>query len=411
MRRLNVGTRWPSLQWISRPRGLLGLPVVLGLLGLVNATRAEAATCPDLVTAHLEHARDPLLMLIDLDRMRGRAERATRLNGQFFPPRVEGWRVAGGMALGTQFIVGARDCRGERDGEVQPSLAHLGFSTEAAYVPLDLALRVFGTGRMDSVLLTETDPGDNQSQLGYLRGLLGVGLRLTSWFEVAYAQLGDRAIRGDDPDWRSKIPLAGSPDPAHLLELGIPRVGLRVQLTDHGETLGPRSVNMAGVPLALGFHAAFASRLLPVEPGWLVAPKLLYRHAEGPESRLDFGLEVGLGTDEGALRHLRGSVEHLLLANDPGRGGAPRLGVRLEQRAELSVHRGPRVRAQSDAAAAIGGGWQMLAGLQTPYAHIFFDFGLSFNAIEMLDVLPVAVNRGMVHLGLQVETRWALGGG
>lgn len=385
--------------------------LVLGLGALVAASPAAAADCPAQVDAHLAHARDPLLLLLDLDRLRARAAFVADHAERAFPSPDAAWRVTGGVGLGTRFVLGARDCAGHRDGEVQPTLAHLGFTARAEHRPSGVALRVFGAGRMDSVLLTETDPGDSQTQLGYLRGLLGVGLQVTPWFEAAWAELGDTPIRGDDDDWRARVPLDDDAGPAHLLELGVPRLGLRAQFTDRGETLGARAFELRDLPVAWRLHAAFLARRLPVEDGWLVAPKLLYRHHATREAHLDVGLEIGLGTDDGGLRHVRASLEQLLLAAEPGRGASPGLGVRLEQRAELSVHRGPAVRALTDAGAAFGGGWRMLAGLQTPHAYVFFDFGVGFNDVELLDAVPVTRNRGVVDVGLHVETPWALGGG
>lgn len=374
-------------------------------------TATAVADCPSQVEAHLEHARDPLLLLLDLDRLRARAAFVAEHGERAFPAPDAPWRVAGGVGLGTQFVLGARDCEGQRDGEVQTTLANLGFTASAEHRASGLALRVFGTGRIDSVLLTDTRAEDSHAQLGYLRGLLGVGLQVTPWFEAAWAELGDAPIRGDDDDWRARIPLDDDVGPRHLLEIGVPRLGLRAQFTDHDEALGPRAFELRDLPVAWRLHAAFLARRLPVEDGWLVAPKLLYRHHETPEAHLDVGLEVGLGTDDGGLRHVRIGLEHLLLAAEPGRGAAPGLGVRLEQRAELSVHRGPAVRALTDAGAAFGGGWRMLAGLQTPHAYVFFDFGLGFNDVELLDAVPVTRNRGVIDVGLHVETRWALGGG
>ncbi|MCB9526509.1 MAG: hypothetical protein H6702_24475 [Myxococcales bacterium] len=379
---------------------------VFVLLALCSAARADP--CADVVAARLAHTADPLLLLMDLDRMHAQADAVDAVADRTYLSAADAWRVSGALAMGTRFILGRDRCStAERAGEAGASLAHMGLRARVAHRPTGLLLGVFGTGRMDTVLVRETGPGEGQETVGRLRGLLGVELEITRWVRLAWAGLGSEPWTADDPYWRRAIAPPSDASPRHLIELGVPALGLRLQLTDAGDELGPRELSVRDLPLGwLGLRLDLLGRVLPVEPGWQVAARLVHRRATTADSHLDLGLGAAFGTDDGALRAVRATFAQTLLEAGVTRTSYSRIGAHVTHAAELTLHRGPAVRAAAAADAAVGAWWRAQVGLQSPYLHFGFEFGLGINRPELLDLLPAAANRAALQVGLTLAQRW-----
>lgn len=348
--------------------------------------------------------------MADLESMRARARFVRRHADAVFLDSEETWRQQISWGLGTRMFLGSSDCTGERDVNAKPFMARTEMMGSVEYRPWDVALSLFSSGRMDGAVITEPDtsPDLNTDTVGYLRGLIGVGVRIKGWLSVAISRIGADPIEADDPYWDARSPADGDPGPRALLEVGVPALGVVTQLTRRGAEVDVREVSVRDVALSEGLRATLAGRVLPAEDRWLVAPKATYGFFRSDEASLDLGLEAGFGTKAGAgrLRHVRAIAENVLLDSKLTRNRGRKFGARVEQNAALSVHRGALMQQLSGAAVAIGIEYEVSVGLQTPHFYMFFDFGLSFNQVEMLDLLPVQYNRGMLTFGLNLSSRW-----
>jgi hypothetical protein len=374
------------------------------LLLLISAT-AHARPCPTLVHEALNYARDPITILRAYADLRSYAQQAeAHADGVFVDPNRT-YRATVASALHSQFIGPATDCG---DTELGAGNATASLYASLEHRPYDLKLSLFGAGRMDfsSIALPDSEDEITQHTLSLTNGLYGAHLQLTRWFSLSLAGMHRSTSQGSDPDWRTALAPENTHLNGYLVELGVPKLGFLLRLTHDGEVPQLHEIAFIDVPLTDALRASVSGRMLRVEDRRILTTKGTYTFGRKAGMTVAWGLQAAVEDRPANLRHLRLTLENQLFSHQVTRTSYSRIGARAEQYAALTLHRGAQMRASSDASAAVGAAWRARVGMQSPYIYVFFDFGLSFNRPEMLDLLPYAINRGMLDIGINLAQRW-----
>lgn len=375
---------------------------------LFTTNVASPQDCPTVVHERLEYARDPQLLLRDYDAIQAYTERVSTHADEVFIAPEKSYRQTLSAVLHTTNMLGDQSCYGSRDAAVGALQSHAGLIAAMEHSGLALGLSAFAVGRLDSALLTEAraEGEDVRFNVGLFRGLVGAKVQLTRWVSLSFARTYAGTTRDDDPYWDDSLHREPSAASLNLFEVGSPLLGLRGRLTQDGELLVLRELAARDVGLWESLRGSLTGRYLSTESRGVLVPELNYALYRGEGRALDVGLRVDVENAPVNLRSARLGVQHLLLDSGITRESFSRIGARIEQTAGLTLHRGNQMREASEADVAVGAEWAVLIGMQSPYIYLFFDFGVSFNSPEMLDLVPHAANSGMLSAGINLANKW-----
>lgn len=381
--------------------------LAVGLL-LAAPNAAAARPCADIVQARLRNASDVTRLLQVHDALAAHTRFVSALADAVYLDPEDPLRWTVSVMARDLLVLGDVECTGDPNADLSAGVVSTGFVVGVEDLSLRLALRVFGMGRWDASVLMASPAAIDPERFdaGTLSGLLGVEVQVTEWASVAFMQVGRTRTLDDDAEWRDTLAVGDEEDALQILQFGVPWLGLQVRISLDDEALLFRELAVRDVPLTEALRGSLVARQITSEDRHALIPKLAYRVFEGAERDLSVTAEVGLEDDDVNLRHARAGVEHLLLESELTRTSYTRIGVRIAQTAALSVHRGQQMRAASDVSAAVGGEYDVEIGLRTPYLNFFFDFGLGFNQVETLDLLPATANRGTLQIGIHLANRW-----
>lgn len=378
---------------------------------MLLAAQAHGRDCSPLLEQNLRYAQDPVFNLYDLQRLERYTDTITEHADRVFIEPDQAVRVTTSLTLGTHLMLGFRKCTqgAEIDGDVGAAQSGAGGLIAVDYAPLDLGLTIFTTGRLVGGrfddLVTEIEPKQGAYPYFLAQGLLGGRVQITRWLEVGYAETGASSTQGDpDHPLRDEVALIETPTDRYY-SLGVPALGLRLWFTEDN-IVDVRAFELTDLQLTETLEADLQVRRLLVEDRVVVTPKLLWWLNDRETMRYAAGVEMAVESDPLSMRHVSLVFENLMASWEvKSRTSYSRIGVRIEQSAALSVHRGQTMRQESDASMAVGARYESRVGLQSSYVYFFFNFGMSFNDPEMLDLLPHLINHGMLDVGMNIASR------
>lgn len=301
-------------------------------------------------------------------------------------------RLRGTIQLkgGTHFASLGPRCHQPERLDLSAAESQVGAVSAITYVPLQLRFSVFATGRGDVLRMDVPQDPEGGTVLIQYRGLLGARLQVTPWIQIGVARVGTDRDEGDAPALRGFFDDAPA-DPTWLYEISVPRIGLSLRVTDEGDGLFVREANLQAVPITDQVEISARVSNLATEDRWVVTPGAEYflvSTRDGLQPGLSVWAEAAIESDAIGLRHARLGLRAPMIASTVRRGDWNPIGLNIEQRAALSVHRGALMRAASDQRAAVGGEYLVDFEMRTPYITLGFDFGLAFNRPETLDLFP-----------------------
>lgn len=385
----------------------LCLGVCLTLLAWAGA--AQARTCVSALEQNIRYARDPVLNLLDYERLERYTKFVSEHADEVFIDPDQDLRLTISLLADTNLFLGFRDCRhGDAlEGDVNSTVSNGGAVLTLTHAPLDLELSIFATGRMDGGAFGafEDDvPTGERFPYFLTQGLVGGRLQVTRWFEAGFSTTGVSSITGDLEPIRSEVPVIDAPT-ARYYALGVPEVGLRLWFTEDDELVDVRTFELRDLPLTEALSTDLAVRRLVVEGRAVVVPRLMWSLDDRESMSSSVGGEIGVESEPASIRHGRLIWHSLMALNKITRTSFSRIGIRIEQSASITLHRGVVMREITGSDFALGATYESRVGMQSPYIYFFMHFGLSFNAPEMLDLMPHTRNHGMLSLGMNLATR------
>ena len=362
----------------------------LCLLLLCAPTAAAALDCRTAARDNQLHARNIMHSLRYLDRVTADVRRLEAHSAEVFIDLDDAIRGTVQLTGGTLFASLGGRCHRPARLDLSAAESQVGAIGAITYVPLQLRVSVFATGRGDVLRLDAPQDPEGGTVLIQYRGLLGARLQITPWVQIGIARVGTERDEGDVPALRGFFDDAPA-DPTWLYEVSVPKLGLSLRITDEGDSLFVREAAVQAVPI--GEHIQVSARLasLATEDRWVFTPSVEYvvvRNRNMFNPSLSVWAEAGVESDAVGLRHARVGVRAPMIASTVKRGDFMPIGLNIEQRAALSVHRGAVMRAASDQSAAIGAEYLTNFEMRTPYITLGFDFGVAFNRPETLDLFP-----------------------
>lgn len=362
---------------------LLLIPAILTLGGRT----AHAKECGPSVAAHLGNAIDIQRALRDYDALR-MAGRRTELAGDRGLTNTEPLRFTAVTNLQSNLIAGST-CDGERTLDTVNGDWGLFLSVED--VGRRRKLTLLGLGNLSSAKI------DNESESGFVSygGLAGVRVQLNSWLLLGAANYSSSTNTTVRP---------GTPPDGHFVEVGIPRWSLlaRFLITEQNLKVIP-DLQLDDIPLGSDRTGALVLRKVISEGRRIATSTITIPVGQEADMTLDLDAEIALENSPYNLRHARLRLRNTLLDSPPGYTG---IGGRVQQQAALSIHRGTLMQEVSQVGTAIGAEYRVSLGLDTKYFYYEFDFGLSYNKPELLDIIPHTANQLEFRLGTTLGKRW-----
>lgn len=356
----------------------------------LSAASAWALDCRTGARDNQLHARNIVHSLRYLDALTREVQRLEAHSAAVYVDLDDPLRGTVQLMGGTHFASLGGQCHRPARLDLSAAESQVGAVGAITHVPSSLRLSVFATGRGDILRLDAPQDPEGGTVLIQYRGLLGARLQVTPWLEVGLARVGTDRDEGDVPALRGFFDDA-PPDPTWLYEVSVPKLGLTLRVTDEGDELFVREAAVRAVPITDHVHVSAKIASLATEDRWVVTPLVDYAVVRS-QSALQVGLsvwaEAAFESDAFGLRHARLGVRAPMISSSVKRGGWSQIGLNIEQRAALSVHRGAVMRAASDQRAAVGGEYLVDFEMRTPYITVGFDFGLAFNRPETLDLFP-----------------------
>lgn len=378
------------------------------LLACLAATPAAARTCASALQDNLVYSRDPLILLGDHEALRRYTEDVEDHARRIYIDPKDDLRWTVSTTLRTRLMLGQRDCHaGDRAGGVSGSFSDSGLIVGAEYAPYHLKIKAFATGRLDGGYLDQPIEGEaTRRKTAYLQqGLVGAAIQVTRWLELSYATTGSNIDVSGEAEIGPGVSTSALPS-ASFYSLGVPALGLRIWLTAEDEVIRLRELAVRDVEITERLAASVVARRFEIEDREALSTRLMWKVDRHERRHLALGAELALESSPSGVRSGRVILESLLWHYEARRGDRFPIGARIEQLAELSVHRGAELRRASDVSLAPGATWQSRLGLQTPYLYLFVLFRMGFNTPEMLDFQPHLAHHGLLDVGIHLSNHW-----